>query len=220
MNKPWYKKWWGLVLLTLLTIIMVFLFAFGFLIINIIKETKENPLKSTQNAIPKEILGEDNYWLGSASPKITIVEFADFNCAHCQNAFPIIRELGLKYKNDIKIIFRDFPVIAESSGDLALAARCAGEQGFFWIMHDKLFLNQGVNDDARLKELAKQTGINMIKFNSCFSGKKYENKIQKDLNDGVSLGVSGTPTWFINGQKVAGDIPLSGFEDIIKQILK
>ncbi|MBU4216744.1 DsbA family protein [Candidatus Parcubacteria bacterium] len=221
MNKPWHKKWWGILLIALLTIALMLLSAFGFLLIDITKQTQTQAGKSAfvAKTIPKEILGEDNYWIGSANPKITLVEFADFACPHCANTFPVMRELSIKYKKDIKIIFRDFPVITETSGDLALAARCAGEQGFFWVMHDKLFLNQGISTGDQLKELAKQTGVNMDKFNTCFDGKKYLSKIQKDLTDGNNLGVTGTPTWFINGQKVAGDIPLSGFEQIIKEIL-
>lgn len=217
MNKPWFKKWWGVFLIVLFTIALILLVAFAFLIVNITKLAKIQT--SAPKIISSEILGDDNYWIGSAKPRVTIVEFADFACPHCKNTFPVVRELSLKYKDDVKIIFRDFPVISESSGDLAMAARCAGEQGFFWVMHDKLFLNQGITTNSELKELAKQTGVNTYKFNQCLESKKYLDKIQKDLTDGGNLGVTGTPTWFINGEKIAGDIPLSGFENIIKNIL-
>ena len=110
--------------------------------------------------------------------------------------------------------------LRENSEKLAMAARCAGEQGLFWLMHDKLFQNQGIKSDSDITELAKQIGTDISKFNNCLNSNKYIQQIQKDFSDGTDLEVKGTPTWFINGNKLEGDIPLSVWEEIIGKILQ
>jgi protein-disulfide isomerase len=127
--------------------------------------------------------------------------------------------VGLRYSDKVKHIYRDFPALGENSVNLALAARCAGEQGLFWPMHDKLFQNQGVSTPKELLELANQIGADTVKYELCYSQKKYLNLIQKDFLDGETLGVNGTPTWFINGQKIEGDIPLNIFTQIIEELI-
>ena len=227
MNKPWYKKWWGILILFILTIILVFIIASVFYIANLVKKIKSGEISpySIETVKDTQILekiegGEKNYWLGSSDPKITIVEFGDYGCPACEESFPIIREISLKYKNDVKIIFRDFPVVTEHSSDLAMSARCAGEQGLFWVMHDKLFLNQGISAKNDIFELAKQIGVDEKKFQNCFNSKKYETAINNDLKDGFDLEIKGTPTWFINGNKIAGNIPRDMFMQIIEELLK
>jgi protein-disulfide isomerase len=227
IEKHWYKKWWGVLLIIIGSLILINLVAFGFYIWSMAKDINSGSNGQINQAIKysdldkktvKKIEGENNYWIGSANPKITIIEFADFNCQFCKNSFPTIREIGLKYKDSVKIIFRDMPLL-DGSVDLALAARCAGEQGLFWPMHDKLYLNQGVESLEKLYELANQIGADNTKLQNCFKGKRYLSQINKNFSDGDELGVTGTPTWFINGTKVAGDIPPETWEEIISQIL-
>lgn len=210
-------------LLFLAAIIIIFLSTIAFYVLGTAKNIKDNDLggyvkfsKVNQETL-KEIEGDNNYWLGSSNPKVTIVEFADFACPSCKNSFNKIREIGLTEK-DVKIIYRDFPVIAEYSANLSLAARCAGEQGFFWVMHDKLFLNQGIKEDEEIMEMAKQIGANVARFEVCYNNRKYWSQIQKDLEDGEKLSIAGTPTLFINGQRVVGDAPLGVLKEIIREI--
>ncbi|MCK4539909.1 thioredoxin domain-containing protein [Candidatus Parcubacteria bacterium] len=218
-HKPWYKKWWGIFLIILAIFFVSLLFAFAIFIVNYIKnvDTASVPRKYISNPVIEG--AKNNYWLGSANPKITIVEFSDFNCVYCQKSFSKIREITSVY-NNIKFIYRDFPVLSDFSIQLALAARCAGEQGLFWIMHDKLFLNQGLGSDEKIFEAFKQIGGNEKKFNACFANKKYLPDIEKDLIDGQKLNISGTPAWFINGQRIEGDIPYEFLINLIKQNLK
>ena len=125
----------------------------------------------------------------------------------------------MRYKDDIKVIYRDFPVVSGYSADLSLAARCAGEQGLFWMMHDKLFINQGVNSNDGLLSLAAQIGADTGRFKTCIDNKKYLTDIEKDFSDGQELGIKGTPTWFINGSKIEGNIPYDIFVQIIESII-
>jgi protein-disulfide isomerase len=225
-DKYWYKKWWGIFLIIGLTLILSLFAAVGFYFFYAVRHYQ------TQNALLgypvakteidfKKILGSGkNYWLGAANPKITIVEFSDFACPHCRASFTTIREISLKYKNYVKIIYRDFPVLTDYSLNLALAARCAGEQGLFWPMHDALFLNQGeIKTEKEISILARRIGVNKTKFKQCFNSKKYLAAINQNLNDARSLGITGTPTWFINGYKIEGDIPYHIFIKIIESLI-
>ncbi len=224
MNKFLYKKWFRVLAVIFLLIFLSLIIALIFYFVNAVKNYKnsdfkfDNPVNVISKAEQEKIIG-NGYWIGSSNPKITIVEFGDFACLMCKNSFSKIRELGIKYKNDVKIVFRDFPVISENSMNLAISARCAGEQGFFWVMHDKLFINQGKSSIIEIKEMAKQTGVDIDRFNNCFDNKKYISAINKDLEMARELNIKGTPTWFINGNKVSGDIPYNIFLNIIEEML-
>ncbi|PIV50690.1 hypothetical protein CO115_00350 [Candidatus Falkowbacteria bacterium CG_4_9_14_3_um_filter_36_9] len=217
-NKPWHKNWLGRILIIIGVFILIILTAFIFLIIDIIRHPQNKKISNniTANEPNQKIAeGGDNYWFGSANPEITIVEFSDFACPYCEQSYSKIRQISLKYKNEVKLIYRDFPLRQAYSIDLAMAGRCAGEQGLFWLMHDKLFQNQGVNTADELIKLANQIGADINKFTGCLNGKKYAFAIQKDIADAEKLEVSGTPTWFVNGNKIEGDLPLDLWEEII-----
>ncbi len=182
--------------------------------------TASDPITNKDNS--QLILGnENNYSLGTEYPKITIVEFADFSCHYCKKSFPKIREISLKYNKDIKYIFRDLPIVSAHSTSLALAARCAGEQGLFWPMHDRLFIKQGIKEKTEILLAAKQSGVNIDKFKTCFDSQKYLPQIKKDYSDAKTLNIDhiGTPIWFINGQQIEGDIPEDVFIKFIDNIL-
>ena len=217
-HKPWYKKWWGIFLIILVIFFVSLFFAFALYIFNYTKnfDAASVPREYISNPIIEG--SKNNYWLGSANPKITIVEFADFDCIYCKKSFSKIREITSVYDN-IKFIYRDFPVLSEFSAQLASAARCAGEQGLFWVMHDKLFINQGIGSDEEILELFKQIGGDEKKFNNCFQNNKYLPEIEKDLIDGQTLNITGTPIWFINGQRIEGDIPYEFLINLIEQNL-
>ncbi len=224
-NKRWYFSWWAIILWIIITVLLIVLIAFGFLINDSIKNLEQGNFSGaslaqslkTQKKYKAE--GINNYWIGSENPKVTIVEFADFQCPNCINAYQKVREISVKYKDDVKIIFRDFPVY-EGSINMAMAARCAGQQGKFWTMHDKLFQAQPDSDINSLKNIAQTIGINDKKFLSCMQEEKTLPLIRKDYSDGQNFGITGTPTFFINGYKIPGDIPRDIFIMIIEELIK
>jgi len=205
--------------------ILALIVASGFYVFDVVQKIKSGE-PANRNILSRSVIGgkqysaegNGNYWIGSAKPKVTIVEFADFACSYCKNSFSKIREISVKHKDDVKIIFRDYPMHEESLA-LAMAARCAGEQGLFWLMHDKLFQNQGAAKD-QLIELAKQIGADTVKFSQCLDSDKYAAQIQKDYDAGEELGVTGTPTWFINGYRVKGDIPYEVFAGVVEELIR
>lgn len=219
----WYKKWWGVLLLLFLFLLISFAGASAIYIVKTVQSIKaEKASIATAKKVEETkalIEGQNNYWLGTSTPQITIVEFSDFACPYCQDNFTVIRELGVKYQNDIKIIYRDY-LGHEESLDLALAARCAGEQNKFWPMHDKIFTNQDTITLAGLPALAQQLGLDVTSFNNCLSNKKYLGQIQADINAATEIGITKTPSWIINGYLLEGAIDRDKFINLIENILK
>lgn len=161
---------------------------------------------------------DDPFW-GSPDAKIVIVEFCDFECPFCQKMIPILRELNLKYPKEIKFIYRDFLGHINSQKS-AEAAQCANEQEAFLAYHDKLFLNQDSLDINSLKIYARQISIkDTNQFDDCLDNDKFELEVQQDHKESEKLGVTGTPTFFINGIKIKGARPGVFFEQIIKHLL-
>ncbi len=181
------------------------------------------PTPTTYQGERKALIeGSGNNSFGTENPTVTIVEFSDFACPFCRASFPALREVSLKHQDTVKIIFRDWPG-HEFSLPLALAAYCAGEQNKFWEMHDKLFQNQSDtfgSDKNQLATLAQQLGIYNEKFQSCFDTQKYLSQIRQNFTDSEKLEVQGTPTWFINGEKIEGQLSTTELEKLIAPYLK
>lgn len=157
--------------------------------------------------------------LGNSAAPLQIVEFADFTCPFSKQAFSVMRELLAKYPSQVSYTFRHFPLQdqAHQGGlEASEAAFCAGKQNKFWAYHDKLFLNQKNFTLEDLKGYAGQIGLDVPSFTKCLTSSLAEQKVGLDWTDGYSLGINGTPTFFINGQKVEGAIPLEEWEKLIK----
>ncbi len=132
-------------------------------------------------------------------------------------AFPAIRELLTKYPDKINFVFRFYPVSNDDTArNAALAALCANDQNKFWVYHDKLFQNRGQFSADDLKNYAIQAGLDTAVFNQCLDSRKFDKQIDNDLSDSLILGVGGTPTFFLNGEKVEGAIPLEAWEKVLK----
>jgi protein-disulfide isomerase len=229
-SKKWHQRWWGIIFLIIL--VLGFLYLAG-LLYQVVYFTEQNQALRNQTAsflsntnsssiFKTPIETTDDPSLGPDDAIIKIVEFGDFQCPYCLEAFPTIKSLLANYPSDVKVIFRDFPYAVNHPDALnaALAANCAYEQGKFWQYHDLLFNNQSDLSVANLKLLANQVPLDATKFNDCFDSRKYLAEIQNDLQDGISLGITGTPTFFINGIKAPGLITYETFETIMQEVQK
>lgn len=172
-----------------------------------------------------EILDGTAPWYGAENPELTIVEFGNFACPNSQEVSATAREIMIKNKDKIKFIYRDFPLddIYPNSSYLSLLGKCAGEQGKFWAMHDKLY--QSPKSDPLV--LIKQVGLNEKSFADCLSKQKSRIALQKDFSDGYKNGVAGTPTFFFIKKgledkplAIPGAIPKDIFEKIVDTLLK
>jgi len=193
---------------------------------SIVGRTAEQPTNKPSINEPSQRLqvsADDDPVKGSKDAPVTIIEFSDFQCPYCgrfyQQTLPLIEENYIK-TGKVKIVYRDFPLsFHQYAQKAAEAAECAHEQGKFWEYHDKLFENQNALDVASLKQYASELGLDAQKFNDCLDSGKKASEVQKDFNDGSMYGVSGTPTFFINGIPLVGAQPYSVFEQIINQEL-
>ncbi len=163
-------------------------------------------------------IDEDDPVLGAEDAPITIVEFADFQCPFClrhaQETYPRLLE---DYGDKIRFVYKDFPLssIHADAFSAALSAQCAQEQGKFWEYHDLLFTGSlGLGQEA-YDSYATQLGLDVTAFDQCINEERYAEQVQSDYDFGVQLGVSSTPTFFINGIAVVGAQPYSLFAQII-----
>lgn len=175
-------------------------------------------------AIDAAALPDDDPSLGNPNAPVTIVEFSDFQCPYCArffaNTLGAVKDKYVK-TGKARLVYRDFPlssIHSEATG-AAEAAACANEQGKFWEYHDKTFQNQQALGAANYQQWAKDLGLNATAFNQCVDTRKYADEVQKDFNDGRKAGVSGTPTFFINGKMVVGALPIEEFESAIEEAL-
>jgi len=163
----------------------------------------------------------DDPSIGPADAVVTIVEFGDFECPFCRRSFPTIRALAEEFNQDVRYIYRDFPIesIHPNARVAALAGYCATKQGLFWPLHDKMFQNQETLSQTAILGYANQVGIDSQSFASCLGSQEASAEVNQDIADGQAAGVLGTPTWFINGIRLAGVIPEEVFREIINELV-
>lgn len=183
----------------------------------------DEPLLAASAAPPEETHREedpradDDPYLGSASAPVTIVEFSDYQCFYCKRFSDHTLDALLdRYGSKVRYVFRDYPTLGPQSDKAALASECADDQGKFWSYHDALFANQSTGlSDRKLLDLAKRLGLDQGQFNGCFESARHRAEVDLDLWDGEWYGVSGTPTFFVNGTKLVGAQPLNVFIEFI-----
>jgi protein-disulfide isomerase len=174
--------------------------------------TKTGPTISLTGKIPR----------GNVSAPITIVEYSDFQCPFCKRVQPTLDQLLKDYNGKIKLYYKHFPLnqIHPYAQKAAEASECAADQGKFWEYHDKLFENQNALDIQSLKKYAAELGLDTNKFNSCLDNGDKASQVNTELQEGISNGVSGTPTFFINGIELVGAQPYDAFKQIIDSELR
>ncbi|MDD4995450.1 MAG: thioredoxin domain-containing protein [Patescibacteria group bacterium] len=167
-------------------------------------------------------VGETDYAVGPEDASITLIEYSDFECPYCLSYKTTMDQVLKDYDGKIRFVFRHFPLsFHENARGAAMAAECAGEQGKFWEMYEKIF---DANADGTMgtdvwKQAAKEIGLNTGDFNVCLDENRYDSKINEEMQTGAQAGVRGTPATFINGQMVSGALPIADLEAILDQIL-
>ena len=169
---------------------------------------------------------------GNPDGAITIIEFSDFQCPYCSRGANTVEEILEKYPNEVKFVFKHFPLgFHPWAKPAAIAANCAANQkdDAFWTLHDKFFeqqkeLNPG-NVMAKSKEFLASSGVDMEAWSKCAEDQSSEEykaaaaAVDADMAFGQKMGVSGTPGFFVNGRFLNGAQPIAAFEPIIKEIL-
>lgn len=158
---------------------------------------------------------------GNEQASITVLAFLDFECPYSQEAYPTFKKLMQKYQSNVKFVFKHFPIasIHDDATQASIASDCADEQGKFWEYYDLLFNSKGL-DGASLVKYAKQLNLNMDQFQKCLITQKNREKIEKDLADGITLGVRGTPTYIVNDLRIEGVTEMGQWDEIIVKQLQ
>ncbi|MEK6891326.1 MAG: thioredoxin domain-containing protein [Nanoarchaeota archaeon] len=167
---------------------------------------------------------DDDAVLGSPTAKVTIVEFSDFQCPFCEKFYSeTFSQLKTNYidTGKVKLVFRDFPLtqlhpMAQKSAEATECTRAKGGDTAFWKMHDKIFENQGSLSIDNLKKWSKEIGYNI---DTCLDSGEKAAEVNKDAADGDSYGVTGTPSFFINGRVIEGAYPYASFQQVIDEEL-
>ena len=159
--------------------------------------------------------------IGPANARITLVEFSDFQCPYCSRAFEKINVVLRAYPNDVKLIFKQFPLDTHPQAQIsAQAALAAHQQGKFWQLHDLMFANRNGLSRRAILGWAGSLGLDMKKFEADLDAEAVKKNVARDVADGEKAGVEGTPTVFVNGQRYNGDLDLSSFKAVLDAELK
>jgi protein-disulfide isomerase len=157
---------------------------------------------------------------GGKDAKITIVEFSDFQCPFCSRVNPTLAQINQTYGDKVRVAFKHLPLRIHPDAPAAhAAAEAAHRQGKFWEMHDKIFANQRELKPEKFKEYARETGLDVAKFEKDVASPDVKKKVDADTQEADKLGVSGTPAFFINGRYLSGAQPFEAFKKIIDEEL-
>jgi protein-disulfide isomerase len=154
---------------------------------------------------------------GDVNAPCTLVEYGDYQCPHCGRAYPIIKRVQKHFGKRLRFVFRNFPLNeihpeAEAAAETAEFAEAGGK---FWEMHDALFENQSRFSPAFFPELAQKLGLDAKDLKDALAAEKYRAHVRSDFMSGARSGVNGTPTFFVNGQRLDGPWD---YEDLIEAI--
>lgn len=173
--------------------------------------TSKTGSSSSTNSNYKKLLEvvSDDYIKGNKNASVTFVEYLDFECEACAFYYPLIKQLAGEFKNEVRFVNRYFPLPGHQNGlPAALAVEAAGRQGKYWEMHNILLGNQKSwgekksPEPAIFESYAKQIGLNMDQFKKDVNSPAVRDRVNRDKDSGTKLGISGTPTFYLNGEKL------------------
>lgn len=243
-SRPWYTRWWGVIILIFLAIVGLIIVFLGITTYRYWREikngngsllaeqvfagfSKDSQTQATVfGSVAKpnrtDLERSDAPYLGSANASIVVVEFLDFKCPNCALEAPIIRQVVQKYGSKIKYIVRNFPVETTHPGASRFAeiGWCSQQQGRFWSVVDYFFAHQAelpeilTNND--IAKLTTATQLDYTALQTCLTGSSAITAVNRDYVDGAKFGVRGTPTFFINGEKIEGVVPFAAWESFLK----
>ncbi|PKO04014.1 MAG: hypothetical protein CVU41_19230 [Chloroflexi bacterium HGW-Chloroflexi-3] len=207
-KKRGYEKNWPLLLLIAILVVIV---AFARNYFSNEKETVE-PIVAEESSLRA---------VGATDAPITITEFADFGCITCKawHQFGIKEQILEKYGDQVRFIWRDFPVITVDSPMAAEAGFCAHDQGRFWEYHDVLYQNAPALKADNLKKYAEDLGLDTTVFNQCLDSGQHTAAVETELQEALSFGFRGAPSFLVNGQRLIGPPSFEQLSVIIDELI-
>jgi len=230
ISKKWYKKWWGIIILIVSGLILSFILIIGGQALYYYRQIKSgklplpseimfqksNTATASTNAPDLSKLNPPGEPASSSSAPTTIVGFFDFECPYSKEAYTMMHQTQTTYGDKVNFVFRNFPLtdIHQNAMPAAIAGECAHAQDKFWLMSDKIFNGSALTRE-NFELYASEIDLDIEQFTKCFDGYQGKGAALKDAIDGQALGVVGTPTWFINGEKIEGVLSANDFKKII-----
>jgi protein-disulfide isomerase len=158
---------------------------------------------------------------GSSTAHVTLVEYGDYECPYCGQAYPVIKEVQKRLGDKLQFVFRNFPLteMHPHAQHAAEAAEAAAAQNRFWEMHDYLYEHQQALDDRYLEKYADYLGLDLAKFNTDMSSHVHADRIREDFLSGVRSGVNGTPTFYINEVRYDGSFDLETLLKTLRSVI-
>lgn len=170
------------------------------------------------DVVDLQISAEDHQF-GPADAPITLVEYGDYECPDCLSTFPLIEQLAEDLGEDLRFVFRHFPLISihPRASFAAQAAEAAGAQHKFWEMHRLLYQRPGGLDDDELARLGLRLELELYRYENDLSTQRFANRVQRQADFGREIGVSATPTLFVNGRRIGLTKPAT-YEQLRAQV--
>jgi protein-disulfide isomerase len=184
-------------------------------------EVSESLAKRYRNAVPKTVNVAEAPVKGNANAKVSLVEFADYECPHCKRLQTVLKQVMDEFRGDVKLYFKHYPLPQHTNARAAAeAAVAAQKQGKFWQFEEKLWANQDNLTPAELEKFAKELGLDMAKFRQDLESPVTKTRVEKDRADGAALGLSSTPTLYINGREYTDPRDADSLREWIKEELQ
>lgn len=166
------------------------------------------PVPPSKPLAREELIAADSFTIGNASASAYLVEFSDFQCPGCRAFAPVVDELVTKYPDKLLFIYRHYPLSRHQyAKPAAMAAEAAGAQGKFWEMAKLLFANQDRFSASPWGSLADEINLDSTKFDAALNSDIFKSKIDRDETAAIRLGLSGTPSFFLNGVRLTVTSP-------------
>ena len=159
---------------------------------------------------------------GAQTPEVTIVVFSDFTCSACKTLETSLKVAEKTYPDDVRIVWKDLPneSLHELATPSAIAAHCADQQGSFWPYHDLLFDRQTYLSESQFTMMAQELGLDTERFQECYDARDTLPIVKKDYNEGLALGLTSTPTMFINDEIMIGAVTTESILDIVEGLIQ
>jgi len=235
----WYQKTGWILLFAFGSLLVVFVIAFSFLTLHFMQEIKQGDGEALRERLNKNgnvavapslqsirniIETNDDPFLGNPEAELVIVEFIDYKCPVCKEFSSILHRINSSFGDKVKIIIRDFPLesIHTDVSKLAYFANCADKQDKYLEAHDLIFLIQDeipeYISDEYLIGLANRLELNVDELEVCINNRDTVFEVIKDFDDGMAGGVEGTPTFFVNGEKIQGLVSWESWKKYLEKI--
>ena len=176
-------------------------------------------MSAIASATLKPPVGPKDHMQGPPDAPVTLVEYGDYECPYCGEAYPVVKALQERLGDQMCFVFRNFPLtqVHPHAEEAAEAAEAAGAQGKFWQMHDLLYENQDALEPEDLVQYARALKLDLPRFVLEMREHVYVERVREDFRSGVRSGVNGTPTFFINGARHDGPFDLGSLLAAIEE---